>query len=249
MTRRPRFRVAGGFTLIEILVVVAIIAILAAISIPAVSSVLDSGASTADMSNLRQIGVAISQFAAENNGRFPNTNIAVPGDPQKRNSFMENVDRSMAPDGKFSATSIYNWQRRPVWFSKRFAKMPDGKTIPAGQYYWGTAWGMNTYLYNLGGPGSSPDMRSFDGYVIRAPNISKLVLVGEKNRAGGHDFKPYEAPTFARDVDSSYRVSRNNKAFYLFADYHIELIEGDQSNIAHPEYDTYSPTNRLYYRW
>jgi prepilin-type N-terminal cleavage/methylation domain-containing protein len=245
-----------AFTLIELLVVVAIIAILAAIAVPVAGSAFDSGANTSDMNNLRQIGVAISQFAADNNNRFPNTNISVPGadipgdPPTPRLSFMESVDRFMPPDGKFFAGSLFNFNRRPLWFSKRFAQMPSGKSFnPSSQYYWGTAWGMNTYLWNLGGPGSTTNMRSYNGYLSRVPNLSKLVLVGEKNRNGGHDFRPYEAPTFERDVESSYRISRNNRAYYLFADYHIELIEGDQSIMAHPEYNTYNATNRLYYRW
>ena len=57
------------------------------------------------------------------------------------------------------------------------------------------------------------------------------------------------APDTNNNVKTYYRVSRDGKAYYLFGDYHIELIEGDQSVIAHPEYKTYNPTNRLYYAW
>jgi len=241
-----------AFTLIETLVVIAIIALLAAIAIPVSGGMLDRGADATDLSNLRQIGTAIGQFAAENNGRIPNRDVPVPGDAQRRESFMECVDRFLPPDGKFSRTSIYNWQRRPIWYSKRFAKMPDGKSFNASsQYYWGIAWGMNTHLfYNSG----SPNMNNFKGHLMRAPSLSKLVLVGEKNRNGGHDFIPAQLPAFEKNAEAQYRVSRgsggaSNKAYYLFADYHVESIAGDQSTIAHPEYNSYNPTNPLYYRW
>jgi hypothetical protein len=46
---------------------------------------------------------------------------------------------------------------------------------------------MNSHLYYNSG---SANMNNFKGYLMRAPNLSKLVLVGEKNRAGGHDFIP-----------------------------------------------------------
>ena len=105
---------------------------------------------------------------------------------------------------------------------------------------------MNVYLWENAFPLNNP---SFDGYLNRAPDRSKLVIVGEKNRNGGHfcDFRT--APAFTNNVQTEYRVSRDGKAFYLFGDYHIELIEGDQSVAAHPEFRTYNPTNRLYYAW
>jgi prepilin-type N-terminal cleavage/methylation domain-containing protein len=91
---------ARAFTLIEILVVVAIIAILAAIAFPVAGGMLDRGADASDLNNLRQIGTAISQFAAENSGRIPNDAVSISGasatDGTPRSSFMESVDRFSA---------------------------------------------------------------------------------------------------------------------------------------------------------
>jgi prepilin-type N-terminal cleavage/methylation domain-containing protein len=184
---------SGGFTLVEILVVVAIIGVLAALGLGASGTLLDRGADAQDLSNLRQIGTAISRFAAENDNRWPNASIPIPGDSQNRSSFMESVDRYFERDSKFSAGSIYNWQRRPLWFSKRFAQMPKGASFNASsQYFWGTAWGINSHLWGT----TNTNIGSFDGRILKAPNISKLVLVGEKNRNAGHDFRPDESPTF-----------------------------------------------------
>lgn len=60
-----------GFTLVELLTVIAIIGILTAIVIPVVSNVRATARRSACTSNLRQIGVAIHLFVQDNRGLLP----------------------------------------------------------------------------------------------------------------------------------------------------------------------------------
>jgi prepilin-type N-terminal cleavage/methylation domain-containing protein len=68
LTRR---RPGGGFTLIELLVVIAIIGILASLLLPVLSRAKSTAKSTACISNLHQIGVALMAYIQDSNDRLP----------------------------------------------------------------------------------------------------------------------------------------------------------------------------------
>ena len=61
-----------GFTLVEIIVVMAIVAVLVAIAFPVSSRVIQSGKATGCVSNLRNLGIALHLYLGEHNQMMPN---------------------------------------------------------------------------------------------------------------------------------------------------------------------------------
>ncbi len=61
----------AGFTLVELLVVIAVVALLAALLFPAFARARESSRRAACQNNLRQLALAIHQYAQDSDGRYP----------------------------------------------------------------------------------------------------------------------------------------------------------------------------------
>jgi prepilin-type N-terminal cleavage/methylation domain-containing protein len=68
-----RSKKKAGFTLIELMIVIAIIAILAAILVPNFLKARAQGQLTACKSNCKNLATALEMYASDNGGRYPST--------------------------------------------------------------------------------------------------------------------------------------------------------------------------------
>jgi prepilin-type N-terminal cleavage/methylation domain-containing protein/prepilin-type processing-associated H-X9-DG protein len=71
MVMRTNFRRRGGFTLVELLVVIGIIAILAGMLMPAMSRAKQKANRISCLNNIRQIGLSATLYAGDYDGEYP----------------------------------------------------------------------------------------------------------------------------------------------------------------------------------
>jgi prepilin-type N-terminal cleavage/methylation domain-containing protein len=76
-TRSKSAQIGRGFSLIDVLVTIAIIAVLMGILLPSLSAVNETARRVACRSNIRQIGLALVTFADQNGGLLP-TSVYLP---------------------------------------------------------------------------------------------------------------------------------------------------------------------------
>jgi prepilin-type N-terminal cleavage/methylation domain-containing protein/prepilin-type processing-associated H-X9-DG protein len=114
MPSSRRSRGNGGFTLVELLVVIGIIAILVAILLPALSKAREQASKTACMSNLRTLGQAFNMYFSENKGYFPRPapyyNSGRPPRPEDWLSWYQSNSVNSTPVG-FQYSSILKYMK------------------------------------------------------------------------------------------------------------------------------------------
>ena len=66
-------KLAPAFTLVELLVVIALLAVLASLAYAGAGVMIGKGQAAKCLSNMRQIGAAMQMFANDHDGRLPGT--------------------------------------------------------------------------------------------------------------------------------------------------------------------------------
>lgn len=207
-----------GFTLVEMLVVVAIIGVLAALMFPMIGKMRDSASSAASTNSMRQLGVIFTTIAADNNSTLPVGWVPIKGNFQKRLSdyvaaeFGSTVDPSdwvaafqnklATSKEKFKPSTAIWIGATPYGINKRFSDATDSS---GNLRYGNTATGTWT--------------------VLKLPKPANTVVLGDGwiNAGGsaGSQLDPNNTPGTGESI--SYRHP-GNRAALMFADWHIELV-------------------------
>jgi prepilin-type N-terminal cleavage/methylation domain-containing protein/prepilin-type processing-associated H-X9-DG protein len=124
----------GGFTLVELLVVIGIIALLIAILLPALSKARESSNTVKCLSNMRQIGQAQATYASDNQGYSLPAGYL--GNVPDSNGFNEeNYATILVNAGYINSPSVKNINDPPFSDGKSVFVCPNGITDIVGVQY------------------------------------------------------------------------------------------------------------------
>lgn len=217
-----------GFTLVELLVVVAIIGILASLLIPGVNKMVAKARGVRCANNLQQIAAAVFSYAADNNGYIPSAQNTK-GVENILGNWFDDLTPYLGVDIKGDTASDLVEMRGIIvpriscpTFRAKYQNKPDFSSIWAG-------YGMNLRLKNS--VNDSTSTQATRQKLAALPNPSRTILVGE---GSGLNLDIHPSYQFTPDVAKleGWKLGgtpdrHNGTSNYLFVDGHIETLDAD----------------------
>jgi len=244
----PRRHARRGFTLIELLVVIAIIAILAAILFPVFGRARENGRRASCQSNLKQMGLALMQYAQDNNERVPVgcadqgvvDGLCVAGRDVVWMSAIQTYVKSTqvftCPSADFDGADLV------LADSSLPGYAPKVSYSTAGSYIM-NAWNYNAPASGLKGPGAPTTVSVGTGMKLSTiQDPSSTLWVGDGNGSPWFSATGTAAPAVDPDDGNGFRNMGNksygaqNGAFierhletccFLFGDGHVKSLKLD----------------------
>lgn len=238
----------SGFTLIELLVVIAIIAILAAILFPVFAKAKENAQLSVCISNMRQIGTAITLYAESNNGNLPQAgniwfinDLEVGGGPKW--NYFEALSKYAKSTGVFAcpgkAVDKIRMSLFPLWYVDPTARTKQtkwyGATYTPNFYNWPASgptadWPDGCYAqkhWSIGGgvnANGKSNLVNLDSYDYRELNSRRTATVILFCMSGAWRGYP-QGVDYLPDADGLYRGSHSRGTPGLFADQHVKFVE------------------------
>ena len=195
-----------GFTLVELLLVIAIIGLLAGMVLAVTSAIRTSAHTTQCMSNLRQISMSSMSYGVDNGGNLPGPEMWGTSAGyywwQSIKSFGAEMFSGIyhCPESNYSKREVLSWNQAPNYPAIAFIGALWGRAPNATDYevsFHGNSYGMNNQCtygnlgynaatnnnYHWSGDATNALKQPFphqNAYSMRANNVSQLVYIADK---------------------------------------------------------------------
>jgi prepilin-type N-terminal cleavage/methylation domain-containing protein/prepilin-type processing-associated H-X9-DG protein len=246
-----KMRKHSGFTLIELLVVMAILSILMALLLPAMQSAKEKARGNVCLQHMRQLAVAFSMFANDNDGHLPHAG-RMGRDPYTQDGgYVYGGNVISFPQDAASCQRI-RIEDGVIWTyvypgKERFREMPDEwyqngsknvylcpSAVPPGKAR-GFSYAMNCYLESL--QGSDTWTGGLGIGLTQIKNASKTIMLVDEDGYSCNDghFMPHSS----YDILTGIHSGGGN---LTFCDFHAEWMRKD-------ELDKYLNSPQYFHWW